>query len=87
MSQNKYCQSCGVPLKDDPERRGTEANGSRNDLYCCYCYQKGKFTYPNFTVKEMQDFCVTKLVEMKFPKWVARIMVRNIPKLERWKNN
>ena len=31
----KFCQSCGMPMN---------ADGSLNEKYCCYCYQKGAFT-------------------------------------------
>jgi len=82
---NKTCQSCGMPLKQDPKQGGTNADGSKSELYCSYCYQQGRFTLPNITAKEMQTLYVEKLVEFKFPRWVARIMVKNLPKLERWK--
>jgi hypothetical protein len=26
---NKFCQSCGMPMKNDPEHGGTNADGSR----------------------------------------------------------
>lgn len=83
--KNKICQSCGMPLKQDPKQGGTNADGSTSALYCSYCYQEGKFTRPDFTVKEMQAFCVEKLVEMKFHKLVAKLMVMSLPRLERWK--
>jgi len=83
--KNKICQSCGMPLKQDPQGGGTEANGSKSELYCSYCYQGGKFTAPDFTVKEMQAFCVEKMVEMKMPRLVAKFFVLSLPRLERWK--
>jgi len=85
MSANKTCQSCGMPLKKDPQGGGTEKDGSKSELYCGYCYQNGAFTRPNFTVKQMQDFCVIKLTEMKFPRLVAKFMVLGLPRLKRWK--
>lgn len=88
MSEQKIynnCQSCGMSLRPNVEYRGTEANGNYSAKYCRYCYQKGKFTYPNFTAEQMKEFCVNKLVENKMPRWVAKMMMRNIHKLERWK--
>ena len=35
--------------------------------------------------EEMQKFCVEKLVEMRFPRIIAWLFTRGIPKLERWK--
>ena len=37
----KFCQSCGMPLTD--EVLGTNADGSKNEDYCMYCYKDGKF--------------------------------------------
>ena len=81
----KSCQSCAMPLKHDPQGGGTEADGTKSAMYCSYCYQDGKFTGDFKTAKEMQDFCIMKMVEMKYPKFVAWLFTRGIPKLERWK--
>ncbi len=82
---NKLCQSCGMPMNKDPEHGGTNADGTKNETYCSYCFKSGEFTQANFTAKEMQDFCVTKMKEMGYPKILAWILTRGIPKLERWK--
>ena len=37
----KFCQSCGMPLTE--EVLGTNADGSKNEDYCMYCYKDGKF--------------------------------------------
>jgi len=81
----KTCQSCAMPFKYDPQGGGTEDDGSKSVMYCSYCYQDGKFTGDFKTAKEMQDFCITKMVEMKYPKIIAWLFTRGIPKLERWK--
>ena len=39
----KFCQSCGMPLQAE-DQWGTNADGSLNEEYCCYCYQKDAFT-------------------------------------------
>ena len=49
-----FCQSCGMPLTD--EIHGTNADGSKNEEYCIYCFKDGAFT-GNFTMEEMIDFC------------------------------
>ena len=81
----KTCQSCAMPLKHDPQGGGTEADGVKSPKYCSYCYQDGKFTDDFKTAGEMQGFCKQKLVEMKFPRIIAWLFTRGIPKLERWK--
>ncbi len=50
----RFCQSCGMPLTD--EILGTNADGSKNEEYCIYCYKDGAFT-GNFTMEEMVEFC------------------------------
>jgi hypothetical protein len=64
---------------------GTEADGTKSTMYCSYCYKDGRFTDGFTTAKAMQDFCKAKLVAMKFPRMIAWLFTRNIPKLERWK--
>ena len=49
-----FCQSCGMPLTD--EIHGTNADGSKNEEYCIYCFKDGAFT-GDFTMEEMIDFC------------------------------
>ena len=39
--EQKFCQSCGMPLTN--EILGTNADGSKNEDYCIYCYKDGKF--------------------------------------------
>ena len=83
----KNCQSCGMPMKKDPAGGGTNADGTKSEMYCGYCYKDGIFTMPNCTVGEMQKVCKDKLKEMGFPGFIAGFFTKGIPKLERWKNN
>ena len=48
--EQKFCQSCGMPLTDDV--LGTNADGSKNEDYCMYCYKDGKFLQ-DCTMEEM----------------------------------
>jgi len=85
MKKYKNCQSCGMPFSKDPEHGGTNTNGSKNAMYCSYCYKEGNFTQPDFTVKEMRKFCKEKMKEIGFPGFIAGFFTLGIPKLERWK--
>jgi hypothetical protein len=88
MKKYKFCQSCGMPFKQDPGKGGTEANGSRSKMYCSYCYQNGKFTSPELdTAKKMQEFCIEKMKEQGMSKITAWLFTRGIPRLERWKKS
>jgi len=85
---NKFCQSCGMPMKKDPGQGGTNADGSRSTEYCGYCYQDGAFSSPEInTARKMQEFCIGKMKEMGMPGLLAWILTRGIPKLKRWKED
>jgi hypothetical protein len=81
----KNCQSCGMPLKKDEKGGGTNADGSRSLIFCSYCYQDGKYTWPDATVSQMKELVKGKLKEMGFPGFLAWFFTSNIPRLERWK--
>ncbi len=80
----KMCQSCGMPLNKDPQGGGTNADGTKNNKFCSYCYQDGKFTF-NGTVSEFQEFCKMKMIESGQPKFMAWLFTRGMKRLERWK--
>ena len=80
----KFCQSCGMPLKKDELGGGTNADGSKSMKYCSRCYQDGKFTRPDFTVKQMQELVKGKMKEMGIPGFLTSFFTVGIPKLERW---
>ena len=54
MKHLRFCQSCGMPLTD--EILGTNADGSKNEDYCIYCYKDGKFLQ-DCTMDEMIEHC------------------------------
>jgi hypothetical protein len=74
-----------MPMKKDPQGGGTNADGTKSEMYCSYCYQNGAFFQPDITASEMQEFCQGKLKEMGFPGFLTKLMTKGIPKLERWK--
>lgn len=51
--EQKFCQSCGMPLTDDV--LGTNADGTKNEDYCMYCYTGG-VTDPNYCVLKFTAF-------------------------------
>ena len=78
------CQSCGMPLKRDEKGGGTNVDGSVSAEYCSHCWQDGKFVRPELDVEQMKQIVREKMVAMGVPKFVARILSRNVPKLNRW---
>ena len=82
----KNCQSCGMPLNKDPKGGGSNADGTKNNMYCSHCYENGKFTLPDITIDQMKERVKGKLKDMGFPGFLAGFFTKGIPKLERWKN-
>lgn len=75
-----------MPLKQDPEKGGSNANGRKSDLYCSYCYQHGKFLYEGNDAKEFQEFCRQKMIEGGHNKFSSWLFTRGMKRLKRWKN-
>lgn len=83
--ETKFCQSCCMPM-DKEELFGTEADGTRNEEYCCYCYQNGAFAQ-NCTMEEMAELCAGIMAEEdpNVSKETARAeMLKLLPRLKRW---
>lgn len=73
-----------MPMKQDPQGGGANADGGRSALYCSYCYQDGAFRF-NGTVKEFQDFCCQKMVESGHSKLMSWLLTRGMKRLDRWR--
>lgn len=84
MKSTDMCQSCGMPLKKDPQGGGTNADGSQNSKYCSYCYQQGNFTYEG-ELKDFQEHCRVKMIEGGHSRILAWLFTRGMKRLERWK--
>lgn len=87
--QNLYCQSCGMPMQT-ADQFGTNADGSLNQEYCCYCYKDGAYVQ-DCTMDEMINHCIKYLDEFNgacstgYTKEEAIAEMRkHFPKLKRW---
>jgi len=85
----KFCQSCGMPLGAE-EHYGTNADQSRNEEYCIYCYKDGSYTSDE-TMDEMIEHCLQYLDEFNkdsdkvYTKEEARASMKEFfPQLKRW---
>ncbi len=85
-SEKSYssCQSCGMPMRRDEKGGGTNADGSKSQMYCSHCYEAGAFTRPDISAKGMQELVRGKLKEAGIPGIAASLLTRGIPKLARW---
>ena len=86
--EQKFCQSCGMPLTEDV--LGTNADGSKNEEYCVYCYKDGRFMQ-ECTMEEMVEFCAQYVDE--FNKHTGqnlgreeyrKMLLQYFPTLKRW---
>ncbi|GAA2902793.1 zinc ribbon domain-containing protein [Enterococcus pseudoavium] len=89
MNEQKFCQSCGMPL-DKQEVVGTNADQSKNEDYCIYCFKDGEFTQ-DVTMDEMIEISRKHMSEIfandssyNEQKAVAK-MQSFFPKLKRWR--
>lgn len=85
MDQEKYCQSCGMPMNSD--LYGTNADNSPSDEYCTYCFQAGKFTDGVLSLSEYVDLCLPHMIaahpEMS-PENARAHLENYLPTLKRW---
>ncbi len=85
-----FCQSCGMILSKNTDR-GSEADGSPSQDYCCYCYQHGAFT-EDLSVDEMIEHNLRNLDEYNSqtgqefsPDDARQALAEYLPNLKRWK--
>ncbi|MGZ3902536.1 MAG: zinc ribbon domain-containing protein [Bacteroidia bacterium] len=86
METNKMCQSCGMPMKKDPAGGGTNADGTKTQQYCSYCYRNGKFTWEG-KVEDFQEHCKKMMIEGGHSRFISWLFTRGMKRLPRWKNS
>lgn len=87
MDDQSRCQSCGMPLNEGGY--GTEADGTTvSREYCTHCYQHGRYTEPNLTLREMIQKSVAQMVgHRNLLEYQARRRAEmTIPTLKRWQS-
>lgn len=90
-SEPHFCQSCGMPLTE--EILGTNADQSKNNEYCIYCYKDGAFT-GDFTMEQMVEYCsmfveeYNKNTSQNLTACQYKDVLRQFyPTLKRWKGD
>jgi len=81
----KSCQSCGLPMDKDPQGGGTNMDGSKSTTYCSYCYRDGVFVQADWKLADMQQYALGVLKKQGIPEFLGKMLVKEIAKLERWK--
>ncbi|MFT4107936.1 MAG: zinc ribbon domain-containing protein [Lacrimispora sp.] len=82
----KFCQSCAMPMGTGDDFYGTEVNGSKSADYCQYCYKDGKFTFDG-SMEEMIEICIPHMTENNpgmSAEQARQMMTQFFPTLKRW---
>jgi hypothetical protein len=82
------CQSCGMPMEEE-KYFGKNADGSKNEDYCCYCYPNGAFSKDE-TMDQMIESCIPFMIKdgQCSDEETARVkMMEFMPNLKRWRKN
>ncbi len=82
----KICQSCGMEMAKE-EDFGTNSDGSLNQEYCRFCFQKGNFTDPSITFEEMVNKVAHMMIaKITIPEEKAlEVAKKELINLKRWK--
>jgi hypothetical protein len=86
LNKKIICQSCGMPMKKE-EDFGTEKDGSPNQDYCFFCYQKGRFKDEGITLQEkIEKLTKIGVAQLGMTPAQARTLAETkLPGLKRWK--
>jgi len=87
MQKMLICQSCGMPMTED-SHFGKNADGSKNEDYCCHCYPKGAFNNPSESMEEMIESCIPFEIEAgaaSDEESARKMLTELFPTLKRWK--
>lgn len=76
-----------MPLDKDPDKGGTNADKSKSEKYCSFCYKDGNFIDEGISLKDKIEKNIQIAVSrLNIPESKAREMAENLlPNLERWK--
>jgi hypothetical protein len=77
------CQSCATPLLIDYDH-GSESDGTPSGLFCRRCYRLGAFTEPKMTAEQMHEIVRVRMVELRFPRFLAKLSANGVYDLQRW---
>lgn len=84
--EQAICQSCGMPMTQE-EQFGKNADGSKNEDYCCYCIHDGVLD-ADCTMENMIEICIPFAMEegvYQSAEEAREKMRAYFPTLKRWK--
>ena len=81
------CQSCSMPI-DKEELFGTNADGSKNEDYCIYCFKDGKFTDGIDDLNKYIEFSLQFAEQAGMTKEQMKAHCEKVlPTLKRWRKS
>ena len=84
MTEQKICQSCGMPITS-ADQLGTEKDGSINSDYCKYCYDRGEFI-DKVSMETYIDMCSQFGAQAGMTnEEMKELCTKLFPTLKRWK--
>lgn len=84
MENSLICQSCSMPIEKE-EHIGTNADGSKNNDYCVFCFKDGSFTN-DMSLEEYIEYSLQFASETGMSKEEMReYCKKTLPNLKRWK--
>jgi hypothetical protein len=72
----------------EPDLQGTEADGSKSQKYCVYCYKDGEFTQPDATLEGMIEISARGWADQDPSVTYEQAksqLEKVVPYLERWR--
>ena len=73
-----------MPMEEE-KYFSTNADGSSNNTYCNYCYDKGAFIDGCNTLQEKMDSCIAMAIKSGMSPKIAEDIAKSIlPPLKRW---
>ena len=83
---DKICQSCGMPIVNN-KQLGTNKDGTINNDYCKYCFDKGEFI-DKVSMEKYIEMCSqfgsqAGMTNEEMKDFCTKLF----PTLKRWKNN
>lgn len=85
--EEKYCQSCAMPMGDSKNMYGRNKDESISKDYCKYCYDKGEFL-ADVNIEQMINICIPHMLDANknmSEEQARKIMSDFMPTLKRWK--
>lgn len=83
----KQCQSCGLPLHQDPSWQWwwSEKDWTISQKRCSLCYKDGQFVWGECTLAQMQTIVDNAMKAQWFGRFMRTMVQLQMPHLERWK--